>query len=213
MGKLKYVKGWLKHLFSANISHLALIDDVSIISKKARIGQKCKVFHSSIGDYSYLGKGSSLVYAKVGKFCSISGNVSVGMGHHTLNHLSTSPIFTEHQNGTGHSWTSQSAKVPYKEVTVGNDVWIGTRVMIIGGVNIGDGAVIGAGAVVTKDVPPFAVVAGVPAKLIRYRFSPEIMEKISDLKWWTLSDDILIQNISIFQKENLVEEDLELLKR
>ena len=209
MGKLKYVKGWLKHLFSTNVSSLALVDDVSVISKKARIGRKCKVLQSSIGKYSYLGRGSSLIHAEVGNFCSISGNVLVGMGHHTINNLSTSPIFTECHNGTGHSWTTQSSINPYNKVIVGNDVWIGTRVMIIGGVNIGDGAVIGAGAIVTKDVPPFAVVVGAPARVVKYRFSPETIEKILTSCWWNLPDDVLKSNIKLFQSEFIDVEALE----
>ena len=212
MSKLKYVKGWLKHLFSTNVSILALVDDASIISKKARIGRKCKVLQSSIGNYSYLGRGSSLIHAEVGNFCSISGNVLVGMGHHTLNHLSTSPIFTECYNGTGQSWTTQSGINPYNKVIVGNDVWIGTRVMIIGGVNIGDGAVIGAGAIVTKDVPPFAVVVGVPARVVKYRFSPETVEKIQASSWWNLPDSVLKSNIKLFQNDNVDIKQLELIK-
>jgi len=194
-----YLKGTLKNIFNPGVPLFTAIDGYSIVDKKARVGRKCKVYHSSLGAYSYIGRGTQLIYASVGKFCSISGNVLIGMGHHTLSYLSTSPIFTEKNNGTGHSWTDKESLLPYKPVTIGNDVWIGTRAMILGGVTIGDGAVIGAGAIVTKDVPPFAIVAGVPARIIRYRFSEEVIERLEALQWWNLSDEVLKSNIALFQ--------------
>lgn len=156
--------------------------------------------NSTIGDYSYVGRNSRVVHADVGKFCSISGAVRLGMGTHTLDKLSTSPIFTERHNSTKHQWTDVQTDNPFKRVTVGNDVWIGTGVMVMGGVTIGDGAVIGAGAIVTKDVPPYAVVAGVPAKVIRYRFTDEEIQTLEEVKWWNQTDEELRNNISLFQE-------------
>ena len=88
----------------------------------------------------------------------------------------------------------------YKEIYIGNDVWVGTRVLIMGGVTIGNGAVVAAGAVVTKDVPPYAIVGGVPARVIKYRFPEDVIQKLEASKWWTLDDDTLKQNIHLFQK-------------
>ena len=197
-----YLKGTLKNIFNPGVPLFTTIDVYSIVNKKACVGRKCKVYHSSLGAYSYIGRGTQLIYASVGKFCSISGNVLIGMGHHTLSYLSTSPIFTEKNNGTGHSWTDRESLLPYKLVTIGNDVWIGTRAMVLGGVTIGDGAVIGAGAIVTKDVPPFAIVAGVPARIVRYRFSEEIIARLEVMQWWNLSDEVLKSNIALFQSED-----------
>ena len=197
-----YLKGTLNNIFNPGVPLFTTIDGYSIVNKKARVGRKCKVYHSSLGAYSYIGRGTQLIYASVGKFCSISGNVLIGMGHHTLSYLSTSPIFTEKNNGTGHSWTDRESLLPYKLVTIGNDVWIGTRAMVLGGVTIGDGAVIGAGAIVTKDVPPFAIVAGVPARIVRYRFSEEIIARLEVMQWWNLSDEVLKSNIALFQSED-----------
>ena len=114
--------------------------------------------------------------------------------------VSTSSIFTGKRNGTGIKWTEKNKFDEFREITIGNDVWIGQRVMIMGGVTVGDGAVIGAGAIVTKDVPPYAVVAGVPSKIIRYRFSDETIQTIKSLNWWNTPDDELKMKIELFQK-------------
>ena len=196
---LKYILGLLKNLFNPAVSLFVKIDYQSRISRKAKVYGRVQVTNSTIGDYSYVGRDSRVVHADIGKFCSIAGDVRIGMGSHTLDKLSTSPIFTEAHNSTKHQWTDSSIVEPYKRVTIGNDVWIGTDAMIMGGIRIADGAVIGAGAIVTKDVPPYAIVGGVPAKIIRYRFSENLITKLVSLKWWNLSEDILKEKIEVFQ--------------
>lgn len=188
----------IRSVFQKNIAFSARVE-YSNVSKKAKIWGRSKIYHSSLGDFSYVGRNTRLAYADVGKFCSIAGDVIVGMGSHTLSYLSTSPIFTEEKNGSGHKWSSSTIIDPFHPVRVGNDVWIGTRALILGGVTIGDGAIIGAGAIVTKDVPPYAIVAGVPAKIIRYRFPCELIEKLETLKWWDLPESALRDNIGLFQ--------------
>ena len=96
----------IKSLFSKNLAVSSRIE-YSEVSPKAKINGHCKVFHSIIGDYSYVGDHQRLVYANVGKFCSIAGGGAIGMGTHTLNNLSTSPIFTAQRNGTGYQWTDK----------------------------------------------------------------------------------------------------------
>lgn len=118
----------------------------------------------------------------IGKFCSIAANVIIGASEHPLNYLSTSPFFYNEALG----FSKGTCEIYLKPVHVGNDVWICDNVFIKGGVTIGDGAVLAAGAVVTKDVPPYAVVAGVPAKVLKYRFAPDIVQKLLELKWWNL---------------------------
>lgn len=118
----------------------------------------------------------------IGKFCSIAANVIIGAGEHPLNYLSTSPFFYNEDLG----FAKGAREIYLSPVHVGNDVWICDNVFIKGGVTIGDGAVLAAGAVVTKDVPPYAVVAGVLAKVLKYRFAPDIVQKLLELKWWNL---------------------------
>ena len=201
---LKYIIGFLLNFFNRGVSVFARIDNLSRVSPKARILRNAKVFNSSVSDYSYVGKNSSVIYAEVGKFCSIGAGSIIGMGLHTLNNLSTSPLFTEKHNALGITWTKEESSVyPFKKVCVGNDVWIGARVMIMGGVHLGNGAVVGAGAIVTKDVPPYAIVAGVPAKIIRYRFSPEIIERLERIQWWSMTEEQLKNNIHLFQSGSI----------
>ncbi len=197
---LTYLLGLLKHITNINISKLSFIDRNSRIDKRAKVNRNVHVIDSKIGRYSYVGPNSWVCIADVGSFCSFAANVNIGLGNHTMHYKSTSPIFTEVANATGHSWIKQDKSLPFKRTIIGNDVWIGYGAKIIGGVKIGDGACIGAGALVTKDVPPYAIVGGVPAKIIKYRFSPKTIEYLINEKWWELSDEDLKNLIPEFQK-------------
>lgn len=208
---IKYLIGFLINLFNPAVSLFAKIDNKSKISRKAKVYGNVQVTHSTMGDYSYIGRNSRIIHADIGKFCSIAGETKIGMGTHTLDKISTSSIFTESKNGTKHSWVKESAVNPFKRVVVGNDVWIGVRTMVMGGVTIGDGAVIGAGSIVTKDIPPYAVVAGVPAKLIRYRFPHEQINALLAHQWWNLPEEKLRERIELFQDSSNVEENINVL--
>ena len=198
----RYFFGFLKFLFQRGVSPLALVCARSRVSRKARIYRFAKVLNSSVGDFSYVGPHSWLVAASVGKFCSVAPNCKIGLAAHSLKFLSTSPIFTETKNGTGFSWTDKNFFDPTAPVRIGNDVWIGERALILGGVSVGNGAVVGAGAVVTKDVPAYAIVGGVPAKLIRFRFSEERIAELEKSAWWNWPEKRLREQIALFQTEN-----------
>lgn len=204
--KLHFVKGFLKNLMNPHVSIFALISTTTNIDKTTCIYRGVKVKKAYIGAYTYVAAHTEIENAIIGKFCSIADHCRIGMGAHTLKCISTSPIFTQKNNGCQSRWTDYNvADKPLEtnRVYIGNDVWIGSHVLIKGGVKIGNGAVIGAGAVVVKDVPPYAIVGGVPAKIIRYRFSEEIITKLEILKWWDQPEEILKKNIQIFQIENV----------
>ena len=209
---LLLIKNKIKSIFLKSIAFSAKVEYAQV-SRKAKIWKNAKVFHSKVDDYSYIGPGTKLIHAEIGKFCSIAGNCIIGIGNHTLDYISSSSIFTERRNGTRISWVNQDINAAnYRKVMVGNDVWIGTRAIIMGGVTIGDGAVIGAGAVVTKDVPPYAIVGGVPAKIIRYRFSEDIIDALKKIEWWDLPETILKGNINLFQSDQINSETVKKLE-
>ena len=123
----------------------------------------------------------------IGKYCSIARNVRIGTGRHPTDWLSTHPFqYKECLCGPSLPPGSRRVFADDPPCRIGDDVWIGLDAVIMDGISIGSGAIVGAGAVVTRDVPPYAIVGGVPAKVIRYRFSPEIIASLLELRWWDL---------------------------
>lgn len=209
MGVLKYIKGSVKSLLNPSVSLFTRIDDVSVVNKNAKVYGGVQIFKSIIGSYTYVASNTQVICAIIGRYCSIADDVIIGPGNHTLTYLSTSPVFTESRNALGLRWCYDTKVKPFKQVKIGNDVWIGSRAIIMGGVSIGDGAVVGAGAIVTKDVPPYAIVGGVPAKVIRYRFPENVIAKLLEIKWWDLPEEVLKEKIHVFQKEGLTAKEVE----
>lgn len=206
---LNYIYGKLKNWNNPAISMFALVDAQSKVSHKARLSRAVKMVDSTMGDYSYMGNGSWALHADIGKFCSIANEVFIGMASHTMNFISTSPIFTERTNILKQKWIENDMASSYLRTTIGNDVWIGSRVLIKNGVKIGNGAVIGAGAVVTKNVPPYAIVGGVPAQIIRYRFDADTIQKLENSKWWNWDENRIKSHLKLFQipvKMNVADE-------
>lgn len=156
---------------------------------------------SELGDFSYVARNSQIYNTKIGKFTCIGPNVSTGMGAHPSSEfVSSHPLF--------YSTLGQSAGLvivdknlfeEFPSTEIGNDVWIGNNAIIKYGVKIGDGAIIGAGAVVTKDVDPYSIVGGVPAKIIKYRFTQEQIEFLQNFKWWDKDLDWLKANKHKFE--------------
>ena len=171
------------------------------------------VFCGYMGYGSYIG-GNSVINAKIGRYSSIAYNVRTVSGNHPSSiFVSTHPAFFSVAKQAGFTYVSENffeetvyAEGKYKTV-IGNDVWIGANVLIMSGVHIGDGAIVAAGAVVTKDVEPYTVVGGVPAKTIRKRFNDEQIDFLIRFRWWDkdknwIADNHgMFQNIELFMKE------------
>ncbi|HVY06904.1 MAG TPA: CatB-related O-acetyltransferase [Burkholderiales bacterium] len=127
----------------------------------------------------------------VGKYCSIAEDVVfLAGGEHDHGAVSTSPVFLQY---TGTYRVNSKGNIH-----VGNDVWIGHGVIVLSGVRIGDGAVVGAGAVVTRDVAPYAIVAGTPARVIKHRFAPEIIARLLEIRWWDWADEVVRERAADF---------------
>ena len=176
----------------AQIDDGCCINQNSVISPNTHILNNCVINNSQIASYSYIGKNCLIQNTKIGKFCSIANDVFIGLGNHPTDHFSTSPLFYRTNNPLNIKFVdSNSDFQEYHEIEVGNDVWIGARAIILDGVTIGHGAIIAANSVVTKDVPPYSIVGGIPSKIIKYRLSDERIERLIQSCWWNWDISII----------------------
>ena len=154
--------------------------------------ENCNVSSSEIGYGTYISENSILKSCRIGRFCSIAPDVKIMIGNHpTEKFVSTHPAFFSIRKQSGFTFVKDNRfnEIEYANnekhiVVIGNDVWIGEGVRILQGVRIGDGAIIGARSLVLRDIEPFSIYAGIPAKFIRKRFSDEIIEFLLHFKWW-----------------------------
>lgn len=185
--KLAY---WYSKFFKRVVRGTSVLN--SKIDNTAKVYSGSTFYNSSIGRYSYVGYDSEVTNCEIGAFCSIANGFIAGGARHPLHWVSTSPVFYNVGSGTGHHLGSLSIEKT-KRTIIGNDVWIGSRVIIMQGIKIGNGAVIGAGSIVTKDVPSYAIVAGCPAKILRYRFDFDTINKLENSQWWDYPDSRLME--------------------
>lgn len=192
-------------------------NEVSLINCKvgeySNYAHHAEVWNSVIGKRTSIGRYTKVKLADIGSYCAISWEVTIGADAHPTDRVTGSAAFFQRRFGLVEDDISKG-EVP--RTKIGNDVLIGCKAIIISGVTIGDGAIIGAGAVVTKDVEPYAIVVGIPARCIGYRFSEDVRKNLLEAEWWSWRDDVLKENIELFQQslsEELSEKILNISKQ
>ncbi len=164
---------------------------------------------SSIGKHTNTGQNTVIKKKKIGAFTSISWNVTIGAGEHDYKRITSHEMLYMKRHG----FIKEPVYHPNSGgVQIGNDVWIGANATILQNVKVGDGAVIGAGAVVTKDVPDYAIVVGIPAKVIKYRFNKKVIKLLKEIKWWGFPDDVIKKNIDLLSSKPTKDVLMELLE-
>ena len=186
--KIKYHKKNIKLMRGSNVSLNSQFEGNNYIGFDS-------VFSGKIGKYSYIGNKCNIT-AEIGNYCSISNDVYTIMGKHpTDTWVSTHPVFYSKKCCSGNTYMSENRFDENSTIAkIGNDVWVGYGAGIMGGVTIGDGAIVAAGTVVTKDVPSYAIVGGIPAKVIKYRFNTQQIECLLYTKWWDWDENKIRQN-------------------
>jgi virginiamycin A acetyltransferase len=182
-----------KHLV---ISYKVVLKNV-VFDDYSQVAHHARIFDSTIGKRTSIGVYSAIHNSIIGAYCSISWNVTVGAVAHPVNNVSSHAFLYQKDFGIVDRDTKRKQTTTY----IGNDVWIGCGATIISGVRVGNGAIIGAGAVVTKDIEPYSIVGGVPAKIIRCRFDENIRKALEESQWWLLPDNVIKQNLDIFSFE------------
>ena len=181
------------------IGYNSYINNV-IFSYDNVIHDNCCIINCKIGQKTYISSNSKIKNCIIGSFCSIGQEVHIGLPKHPINEfISTHPfIYT-----TYYLIHNKSNFVTNSSTIIGNDVWIGNRVTFIGDIEIGNGAIIAAGSIVTKNVLPYSIVGGVPAKLIKFRFDEDRITKIEEMNWWNWTDADITKNINYFKLDDI----------
>lgn len=172
-----------------------LVVYTSTFGSHCRLSGPLSIHGSELGDYSYVEPFCRIASTTIGKFCSIASNCVIGPPNHPVDRASTHPAFYLNIQHYAYQFVDTSND-PSAELrtAIGNDVWLGANVFIKRGVTIGDGAIVGAGSVVTKDVEPYSIVVGVPAKVLRQRFDAETMSRLQASRWWDRDPSWLASN-------------------
>jgi phosphonate metabolism protein (transferase hexapeptide repeat family) len=179
--------------------------------REAQIGRRCEILRNSrveyatLGDYSYLGENCDVAGATIGKFTAIANSVRIGAPNHPMDRpaqhrFTYCPEYYEPSATRDHEFFAERRAA---RVVVGNDCWIGHGAIILPNVTVGDGAVIAAGAVVSRNVSPYAIVAGVPARPIRRRFSETVAESLQRIAWWDWPDEIIFERLADFRSTGI----------
>ena len=192
----------IKYIYAKLITYLQVPAIRSCkIDKRTWIGHRSNLINVTIGKYSYVGVNNSICNCNIGSFCSIGSYCAIGGGVHPLDKLSTSPVFYDKGNcfRTCNFIANPENNLKVPTVTLGNDVWVGENCFIKAGITIGDGVIIGAHSVVTKDIPSYAIIAGAPAKIIRYRYNEDKIKELLEMQWWNWDDSQIQDNLYLFE--------------
>lgn len=211
MGLIRYLTSLfsVKKVTHPYISLTSIWDSRTTFEKTTALRQFAHCINVQIGKYSSIGIHSTVTDAIIGNYTVIARNCDIGLGVHPTDRLSCHSIFYKNSPWPDHpEWVK---KIDFEETRIthiGNDVWIGAKATVMDGVTIGDGAIVAACAVVTKDVPPYAIVGGSPAKIIRYRYSNDIITRLLELKWWNMPDDKITIVKDLFHISNPTIDDI-----
>lgn len=177
--------------------HGSAVTRNAVLGRFTELKERVQLLDSHLGDYSYIERDSEAIYSEIGKFCAIAAQVRLNALNHPLERVSQHKITYRPNEYFPHAKLDKAfrAKRMAEKVVIGHDVWIGHGATVLPGVTVGHGAVVAAGAVVTKDVPPYAIVAGVPARFLKWRFPPDIAARITRLAWWDWDHERLGQAV------------------
>lgn len=188
-----------RHYPQAVFQHGAAAEGACTLGEGVSLGPHTKLKDCSVGRYTYFAGHSRLSDCEIGAFCSLGPHLEVGFGRHPTHYVSTYPSFYSRHSAGRADLGATTDFVEHLPVKIGNDVWIGAHCLLMDGVTIGDGAMIAAGAVVAKDIPAYTLAGGVPARVIRPRFTPEETEFLLALKWWEHDLAWIRQHAPFFQ--------------
>lgn len=201
------IKYKLKTIFDVSFGVKTAVSLSCVFEGKNVIGSNTSLMNSSVGLATYISGNCKLNKIKIGRFCSIGQNIVNDVGRHPSTvFVSTHPCFFSSNKQAGFTFSNKNifeehlyvdAEKKYY-VEIGNDVWIGNNVTLFDGIKIGDGAIIANGAIVTKDVEPYSIVGGIPAKVIKMRFTEEQIIRLKNIKWWTKDFNWIKENYSVF---------------
>lgn len=171
----------------------------SVFEGSNRIGDHSYINSSSFGKYTYIGPRCIVNYAILGRYCAIAPDVMIGTGGHPIEqNVSVHPLFYLNRPEIGWDFSKEDHFNEFGETKIGHDVWIGTKVTIRDGITVGNGAVVGAGAVVVRNLEPFGIYVGAPARLLRFRYPSDIIERLEAFSWWDRDLDWLRDNAEAF---------------